>query len=161
GTKIVQLRLERNHSEAVHLLQARQTQFHFDSESGKAVNQLVLAWAQRHTGDTTGAKVTAEEARNALGQLCKDQPDNSDLAEMLALDNAVIGEKNSALNEIQRAIMLLPSAKDRVHGPAREEGLAVIQMTFGENSQAISTLTQLLQTPYFSWFCGAPVTPAL
>jgi hypothetical protein len=34
-------------------------------------------------------------------------------------------------------------------------------MTFGENSQAISTLTQLLQTPYISWFYGTPVTPAL
>src|SRR5262245_16831285 len=161
GTKITQLRLERNHSEAVQLLQARQTQFHFDSESRKAVNQSVLAWARRLAGDTTGAKVTAEQARNTLGQLCKDQPDNSDLAGMLALANSFLGEKNSALNEIQRAIMLLPSAKDRVNGPAREEALAVIQMTFGENSQAISTLTQLLQTPYISWFYDTPVTPAL
>jgi TolB-like protein/predicted Zn-dependent protease len=160
-TKIIQLRLERNHGEAVQLLQARQTQFRFDSESHKAVNQLILAWTQRLAGDTTSAKATAEQARNMLGQLCKDQPDNSDLAGMLALANAVLGEKNSALKEIQRAIMLLPSAKDRVHGPAREEGLAEIQVTFGENSEAISTLTQLLQTPYISWFYGTPVTPAL
>ena len=160
-TKITQLRLERNHSEAVQLLQARQTQFRYDSESQKAVDQLVLAWTQHLAGGTTGAKVTAEQARNTLGQLCKDQPDNSDLAGMLALANAVLGEKNSALNEIQRAIMLLPNAKDQVNGPAREEGLAVIQMTFSENSQAISTLTQLLQTPYIGWFYGTPVTPAL
>jgi hypothetical protein len=80
---------------------------------------------------------------------------------MLALANAVLGEKNSALNEIQRAIMLLPSAKERVNGPAREEGLALIQATFGENSRAISTLTHLLQTPYNSWIYSAPVTPAL
>jgi hypothetical protein len=33
---------------------------------------------------------------------------------------------------------------------------------FGANSQAISTLTQLLQTPYHSWFYSqTPVTPAL
>ena len=160
-TKIIQLRLERNHSEDVQLLQARQTQFRYDSESHKAVDQLVLAWTQRLAGGTTGAKVTAEQARNKLGQLCKDEPDNSDLAGMFALANAVLGEKNSALNEIQRAIMLLPNAKDQVNGPAREEGLAVIQMTFGENSQAISTLTQLLQTPYIGWFYGTPVTPAL
>jgi hypothetical protein len=57
--------------------------------------------------------------------------------------------------------MLLPSAKERVHAPAREEVLAVIQVTFGENSSAISTLTHLLQTPYSSWIYGAPVTPAL
>jgi serine/threonine-protein kinase len=58
-------------------------------------------------------------------------------------------------------MMLWPSAKDRVHGPAFEETLAVIQALLGENSHAISTLTQLLQTPYQSWFSGTPVTSAL
>ena len=33
-------------------------------------------------------------------------------------------------------------------GPAYEENLALIQTMFGENSQAISTLARLLQTPY-------------
>jgi tetratricopeptide (TPR) repeat protein len=161
-TKIIQLRLERNHSEAVQLLQARQTQFHLDSESNKAVNQLILAWTQRLASDIAGAQATAEQARNTLEEACKSQPNNSDFAGFLALANAVLGKKNSALNEIQRAIMLLPSAKDRVHGPAREEGLALIQVTFGENSSAISTLTHLLQTPYASWFYGGgPSTPAL
>jgi hypothetical protein len=33
---------------------------------------------------------------------------------------------------------------------------------FGENSRAISTLTQLLQTPYGGWMYSlAPITPAL
>ena len=72
----------------------------------------MLAWTQRLAGDTAGAKATAEQARNTLEPLCKNQPDNSDLAGLLSLANAVLGEKNSALNEIQRAIMLLPSAKD-------------------------------------------------
>ena len=47
-------------------------------------------------------------------------------------------------------------------GPSGEENLALIQTIFGENSRAISTLTQLLQTPYSSWlYFPAPVTPAL
>ena len=33
--KITQLRLERNYGEAIRLLQARQAQFHFDSEYDK------------------------------------------------------------------------------------------------------------------------------
>ena len=37
-------------------------------------------------------------------------------------------------------------------GPGFEENLALIQTIFGENSRAISTLTQLLQTPYSSCF---------
>ena len=113
-------------------------------------------------GDTAGAKVAAEQARNTLEQLCKNQPDNADFAVLLSLAYAALGEKNSALKEAERAIKLLPSVKDRVYGPACEENLALIQTMFGENSQAISTLTRLLQTPYSGWFYGqTPVTPAL
>jgi hypothetical protein len=58
--------------------------------------------------------------------------------------------------------MLLPSAKDRVVGPTLEEGLALIQMTFAENSRAISTLTRLIQTPYVgALYAFIPITPAL
>ena len=74
--KINQLRLERNYGEAIRLLQARLAQFHFDSEYEKAVDQVGLAFMQRLAGDTAGAKATAEQARNTLEQLYKDQPDN-------------------------------------------------------------------------------------
>jgi hypothetical protein len=57
--------------------------------------------------------------------------------------------------------MLLPRAKDSKVGPMFEENLALIQTMLGENSRAISILTQLLQTPYGSGLYGAPVTPAL
>ena len=58
--------------------------------------------------------------------------------------------------------MLIPSAKDRTNGPSLEENLAFIQTMFGENSHAISTLTELLRTPYYSWVSSiAPITPAL
>ena len=58
--------------------------------------------------------------------------------------------------------MLLPRAKDPVVGPHFEENLALIQTIFGENSRAISTLTQLLQTPYKTWIYSlTPITPAL
>jgi TolB-like protein/Tfp pilus assembly protein PilF len=159
--KITELRLERNLGEAIRLLQARQTQFHFTSEIDKGVNQFLLFLAQRLVGDSAAAKVAAQQARNTLEQLCKDQPENSNFVALLSVANAELGEKSSALKGIERAIMLLPSAKDRVDGPTREEGLAVIQMIFSENSRVISTLTRLLQTPYNSWLYGAPVTPVL
>ena len=160
--KMTQLRLERNYAEAIQFLQARLAQFHSASDTDKAITQAVLAVTQRLAGDTAGAKVAAEQARNTLEQLCKNQPDSAAFAALLSLANSALGEKNSALKEAQRAIKLLPSAKDRVYGPACEENLALIQTMFGENSQAISTLTRLLQTPYSSWFYGqTPVTPAL
>jgi serine/threonine-protein kinase len=161
-TKITQLRLERNYAEAVRLLQARLAQFHFGSEIEKALNQLLLAWCQRDAGDAASAKVTAEQARNTLEPLYKDQQENSALAENLALLYAVLGNKESALNLSERAIMLAPSAKDHTYGTNGEENLALIQMMVGENSSAISHLTHLLQTPYSSWLYGPPaITPAL
>jgi serine/threonine-protein kinase len=82
---------------------------------------------------------------------------------VLSLANALLGEKEAALKEAERAAMLW--IKDRLWGPASEELLAVIQMWVGENSsRAISTLTRLLQTPGSSWIYGygrTPVTPAL
>jgi TolB-like protein/DNA-binding winged helix-turn-helix (wHTH) protein/Flp pilus assembly protein TadD len=161
-TKITQLRLERNYAEAVRLLQARLAQFHFGSEIEKALNQLLLAGLQRNAGDAVSAKATAEQARNTLEPLYKDQQDNSALAENLALLYAVLGNKESALKLAERAIMLAPSAKDHTYGPNGEENLALIQMMVGENSRAISHLTHLLQTPYSSWLYGpAAITPAL
>jgi TolB-like protein/Tfp pilus assembly protein PilF len=162
GDKINQLRLERNLGEAIRLLQARQAQFHFASEIDKGSNQLTLALVQYLAGNTAGAKTNAEQARNTFEPLCKNQPDNSNLAGMLSLANAVLGEKDSALKGAERAIILLPSVKDPVLGPTLEENLALIETIFGENSRAISTLTRLLQTPYISGLYGpTPVTPAL
>jgi serine/threonine-protein kinase len=76
---------------------------------------------------------------------------------------AAMGQKDLALKTAERAIMLLPPAKDPVSGPASEENLAFIQTIFGENSRAISTLTKLLQMPYNNTFIESPmvVTPAL
>jgi serine/threonine-protein kinase len=139
--KLDQLRLERNHGEAIRLLQARLAQFHFASDVERGYAQVMLAFSQRFAGDGAGAKVNAEQARNTLEPLCKNQPNNSRFAALLALSYAALGNKDAALKEADRAIMLLPTVQDRWEGPAREEVLAVIQTTVGENSHAISNLT--------------------
>jgi len=163
--KITQLRLERNYGEAIRLLQTRLTQSHFASEAWKGLAQVDLALMNRLAGDTAGAKLTAEEARNRLEQLYRGQPDNGFVAALLSLAYAAMGQKDWALKAAERAVMLLPSAKDALEGPAMEENLARIQTIFGENSRAITILTELLQTPYQSSANGltsaAPVTPAL
>src|SRR5882724_3481755 len=55
--QLTQLRLERNHAEAVRLLQTRLAQFHFASEEEKGTAQVILAFAQHLAGDNAGAKV--------------------------------------------------------------------------------------------------------
>jgi len=160
--KLAQLRLERNQTEAIRFVQAREAQLHFASGIDKGMKQGGLALIQRVAGDTASAKAAAEQARNTLEPLSKDQPGNALVAAALAVDYAILDEKSSALNEAQRAITLVPSSKDGLSGPGYEENLALVEMIIGENSRAISTLTRLLQTPYGGWLYNpAPITPEL
>jgi tetratricopeptide (TPR) repeat protein len=160
--KLAQLRLERNQTESIRLVQARQARLHLASGIEKAMKQGGLALIQHVAGDTASAKAAAEQARDTLEPLSKDQPDNAFVPAALAVDYAILDEKSSALNEAQRAITLVPSSKDRLSGPGFEENLALVEVIIGENSRAISTLTRLLQTPYGGWLYNpAPVTPVL
>ena len=143
------------------LLQARQAQFHFASPQDKVRDQVTLALTQRMAGDTVGAKAITQQAYNTIDQLYRDQPDNVVPLAWLSQTYAAMGDKDSALKAAERAIMLYPRAKDHVSGPAFEENLALIQVMFGENSRAITTLTQLSQMAYHSWVYGsAQVTSA-
>ena len=74
--KINHLQYERDYGEAVRLLQARLAQFHYDGQWEKVNDQVTLALLQRLAGDAAGAKITAEQARNTLEPLYKNQPDN-------------------------------------------------------------------------------------
>jgi serine/threonine protein kinase/Tfp pilus assembly protein PilF len=160
--KLTELRLQRNYVEAIRLLQVRQDQFHFASPYDKGFEQMLLALMQRLAGDTAGATATAQQVRNTLEPLYRYQPDSSLVPPPLSQAYAVMGEKDSALKIAEQAAVLYPSATDRVDGPSLEENLAFIQMIVGENSRAISILSQLLQTPYSSWiYSPGPITPAL
>ena len=60
----------------------------------------------------------------------------------------MLGEKDAAIKEAERAITLLPSAKDAVDGPGSEENLAVVEAIVGDKNRAIPRLQHLLQIPY-------------
>ena len=160
--KLAQLRLERNQTEASQFVLSREARLHFASPMDKGLKQVGLALIERVAWDTGSARTFAEEARNTLEPIRKEQPDNAFVAAALAVAFAMLDEKDSALNEAQRAIMLVPTSKDRLSGPGFEENLALVETIIGENSRAISTLTRLLQTPYSGWlYSPAPITPAL
>jgi serine/threonine protein kinase/predicted Zn-dependent protease len=160
--KTNQLEYERNYGEAIRLRRARLAQFHYASEGDKAMGQVSLAYEELLAGDATGAKVTAEPARNRLEQLYRDRRDDPYAAYVLSMTYAVTGQKDLALRAAERAVMLMPSGKEPFLGPFFEENLAAIQALFGENSRAISSLRKLLQTPYVSNVYGPThVTPAL
>jgi len=123
--------------------------------------QLSLAMVQLAAGDRTDAKFTAEQARNTLGDVCKTQSDQPAIWFGLAQANALMGEKESARKAAEHAIMLFPSSKDALEKAILQEQLALVQTSSGENSRAISTLAELLHTPYSTGAGRTPITPAL
>lgn len=160
--RLTQWRLERNYTEAIQWVQVRQDRLRLFSGIDKGSKQLGNALVHRVAGDTAQAKAFAEQARNTIEPLRKNQPDNAFVAAALAVAYAMLDEKDSALKEAQRAITLTPSNKDRLSGPGLEENLALVEMIIGETSRAIAILTRLLQTPYGGWlYSPTPVTPAL
>jgi TolB-like protein len=162
--KVTQLRLERNISEAVRLLKTRVAQYPFGAELEKGAFTVFLAVAQHVAGDSAGAKITAEQARKTLEPICKNQPDNDFAAACLSQAYAVLGDKNAALKEAERAIALRPSAEYVANSPGLNENLALVRAIIGDNSGAISILAPLLEVPYSSSsssLYGTPITPAL
>jgi TolB-like protein/Tfp pilus assembly protein PilF len=160
--KLTQLRLEREFTDLTQFVQTLQPRLQFTAGIDKGVKQVGNALAQRVVGDTALARADAQQARNTLESLKKDQPDNAFVAAALAVAYAILDEKESALDEAQRATRLLPSDKDRLSGPAFEENLALVEVIIGDNTQAIAILTRLLQTPYGGWlYSPAPITPVL
>jgi tetratricopeptide (TPR) repeat protein len=160
-TKIIQLRLERQHDETIRLLEIRLAEFHEVSGLERDFDQLSLAFARRFAGDVTAAKATAEEAQRRLETLWKKDPNAPSTSSALSAASAALGQKDAALKYAERAVMLLPSSKDAVGGPDREEILALVEATVGETDRAIPRLQRLLEIPYNSFLDGAPLTPAL
>jgi len=157
--KVAQLIFERNYREAVQLLETRFAQFQFGSELEVGIFQEFLASSRLLSGDIAGAKASAEQARNILAVLCKNQPDNDFPAIHLARTYAILGDKESAYKEAERVIAILQN--DAIRHPCAEENLALIDASFGNNARAISILAHLLQIPYQSSLYATPLTPAL
>ena len=77
---------------------------------------MLLALMQRLAGDTAGAKVTAEQARNTLEQLYKDQPDNASSCGMACLKSyAADGGKGLGPKGSGACNHAWPRAKDPVY----------------------------------------------
>jgi TolB-like protein/Tfp pilus assembly protein PilF len=156
GTKINQLILERHCDEAIRWIRNRLTESRDMPDIEKLFNQGSLVVAQECTGDIAGARATAQQMLPPIEKFSQKAPNSPPIAAGLSLVHAFLGEKDAAIKEAERAITLLPSAKDAVDGPSFEEQLAFVEARVGDKSRAISTLQHLLEIPYSD--C---VTPAL
>ena len=147
-TKMNQLFLERHFDEAIRLIHSRLTEYRDLSDIERFFNPFFLVLAQEYAGDIVGARATAQQMLRPLETLCQKDPDNPNFAQALSLIHAVLGQKDAAIKEAERAITLLPSAKDAVDGPMDEENLAYVEVLVGDKNRAIPRLQRLLEIPY-------------
>jgi TolB-like protein len=155
-TKIDQLFLERHFDEAIRLIHNRLTEFRDLSDIERPLDPIFLVLAQQYAGDIVGARAAAQQMLGPLETLCQKDPDDHRLAEVLSATRAVLGQKDAAIKEAERATTLLPSGKDAVVGPKAEEILASVEVLVGDKNRAIPRLQRLLEIPYID--C---LTPAL
>jgi TolB-like protein/Flp pilus assembly protein TadD/predicted Ser/Thr protein kinase len=119
-----------------------------------------LGWAQQLAGDHADAQESWRQARSELESFLKEQPENSQLIDDLALTNMGLGDKAAALALAERAMAASPIEKDALQGAAALEILARVAAQMGESDRAIAALEKLLLIPYGCFPAGA-LTPAL
>ena len=120
------------------------------------VFENALGDLERHAGNTAEATMAYQKAKQAVNDLLRAQPENSEFLIQLAWAEACLGDKANAIAHAQQAIAALPASKDAFVGPGYEDTLARIEAHFGEKDAAIGALQHLLSISY-----GGPVTRAL
>jgi len=98
-------------------------------------------------GDNTSAQKAFEEARPAFEAAVKQAPESAERHASLGWLYALMGRKNDAIAEGQRAVELKPESKDAVDGSLMNGYLALIYARVGENVLAIPLVERLLTTP--------------
>ncbi len=124
--------------------------------------RFYLGWAQLVAGDEEDGRRTLQQSGREQAAELNEQPDNWGLIDELALNEALLGHKEEALDLAERAVALLPVSKDAMDGPGQLEILARVAALNGEPARAIAALEKVLALPYESLLAlNLPLTPAL
>jgi TolB-like protein/Tfp pilus assembly protein PilF len=98
-------------------------------------------------GDNANAQKAFEQARPAFEAAVKEAPESAERHASLGWLYALMGRKDDAIKQGQRAVELKPESKDAVDGSLMNGYLALIYSRVGENDLAIPLIERLLTTP--------------
>jgi TolB-like protein len=124
----------------------------------------IFGGLQELSGDVAAARATFTTVRDTAEAGLREQGGSSSLGNvrlltLLSLSSAGLGEREKALQAIDKAIAL--QAHDARVQPSYQETKARILARFSDKDAAIPILQHLLNTPYEGGLFGSPLTPAL
>jgi serine/threonine protein kinase len=98
-------------------------------------------------GNESAALAAFNSARNELSQTVQKQPDYAAALCALGVVDAVLGNKEDAIREGERAVELTPVSKNAIEGATLVRYLAVIYAWTGEKDRAIQRLAETTYLP--------------
>ena len=101
----------------------------------------------RFRGDESAARAAFTTAQKQLEQTVRDQPSYALALCALGVVDAVLGNKQDAIREGERAVELLPVSKNSLEGPMLIQYLAVIYAWTGDKDRAIERLSEATRLP--------------
>jgi len=110
---------------------------------------LCLAETYWLRGDTVHARAYADSARIAVEPQLRSMPNVPQHHEILSLALAYLGDDSAAIREGERAVALVPIAKDAIDGPYYQHQLVRIYLITGHPDKALDMLEPLLKVPYY------------
>jgi TolB-like protein/Flp pilus assembly protein TadD len=114
---------------------------------------------QELAGNTAAAHATFTIVRHASEAILREQPDSVRSLSILSSALAGLGERDAALQAIDKAISL--QSNDARTQPFYQETKARILARFGDKDGALAILSHLLEISYEGGLFGPPLTPAL
>lgn len=120
-----------------------------EQSSTTTVSSLPGEWNQgivaRGLGDDAGAKKAFLGARERAAVTVRERPEDGKALMLLAQIDAALGRKEDTLREGERAVELLPVAKDAIIGDALLSRLAGVYAQAGEANRAFNLLEKSLR----------------
>ena len=98
-------------------------------------------------GNESAARESFNGARNELAQTVQKQPDYAAALCALGVIDAVLGNKDDAIREGERAVELTPVSKNAIEGATLLRYLAIIYAWTGQKDRAIERLAETIRLP--------------
>ena len=98
-------------------------------------------------GNAVAAREKFERAREKVEAALRESPMTADRHAILGLLYALMGRKEDAIREGQRAVELKPESKDAFDGAIMNSFLALIYARVGETDLSLTLIERLLKTP--------------